>query len=217
MPTRTRTPNATRTRPQRLSFSPLAIPRQRRPNFTLSVTQPPHLSILVPPPGFAVSDPPQPQEQTWVEVTRKGGKGKKNTTAAQVTASSTSSVHQGPSLLPAAQRRLFALRLSPTLPNNSLILTASLPDIMAAVLKDANWSLPLSLTASVNRNGAVTLAANPYTPSPAYSPFFDAMTKKLQQSFPVGDNQISGFQRGTYKCRAPHSQSSTLYVCARAY
>jgi len=67
-------------------------------------------------------------------------------------------------------------------------MTATLPDIMAAVLKEANCSLPLSLTASVNRNGAVTLTANPYTLYSAYSSFFDAMTKKLNQSFPFGDN-----------------------------
>jgi len=65
---------------------------------------------------------------------------------------------------------------------------------MAAVLKEANCSLPLSLTPSVNRNGAVTLTANPYTPSSAYSPFFDAMTKKLNQSFPVGDNPFQVFR-----------------------
>ena len=118
-----------------------------------------------PPPGFTVSDPPQPQEQTWAQVTRKGGKGKKNATAAQVAASSKSSVPKGPPPLPAAQRCFFALRTSPTLPNDSFIMTATLPDIMAAVLKEANCSLPLTLTVSVNRNGAVTLTANPYTPS----------------------------------------------------
>jgi len=147
-----------------------------------------------PPPGFIVSDPPQPQEQTWAQVTRKGGKGKKNATAAQVAASSKSSVPKGPPPLPAAQRRFFAPRTSPTLPNDSFIMTATLPDIMAAVLKEANCSLPLSLTASVNRNGAVTLTANPYTPPSAYSPFFDAMTKKLNQSFPVGDNPFQVFR-----------------------
>jgi len=72
-------------------------------------------------------------------------------------------------------------------------MTATLPDIMAAVLKEANCSLPLSLSASVNCNGAVTLTANPYTPSSAYSPFFDALTKKLNQSFPVGDNPFQVF------------------------
>jgi len=69
--------------------------------------------------------------------------------------------------------------MSPTLLNNSFIMTATLPDTMAAVLKEANCSLPLSLTASVNRNRAVTLTANPYTPFSAYSPFCDAITKKL--------------------------------------
>ena len=65
---------------------------------------------------------------------------------------------------------------------------------MATVLKGANCSLPLSLTASVNRNGAVTLTANPYTPSSSYSTFFDALTKKLNQSFPVGDNPFLFFR-----------------------
>jgi len=147
-----------------------------------------------PPPGFTVSDPPQPQEQTWAHVTTKGDKGKKNATAAQVAASSKSSVPKRPPPLPAAQRHFFAPRTSPTLLNNSFIITATLPDIMAAVLKEANCSIPLSLTASVNRNGAVTLTANPYTLSSAYLPIFDAMTKKLNQGFPVGDNPLQVFR-----------------------
>ena len=73
-------------------------------------------------------------------------------------------------------------------------MNATLPDIMAAVLKEANCSLPLSLTASVNRNGAVTLTANPYTPASSYPPFFDAIAKKLTQSFPVGDNPFQVFR-----------------------
>jgi len=147
-----------------------------------------------PPPGFTVPDPPQPQDQTWAQVTRKGGKGKKSATTAQVAASSKSSVPKGPPPVPAAQRRFFAPRTSPTLPNDSFIMTAPLPDIMAAVLQEANCSLPLCLTASVNRNGAVTLTADPYTLSSAYSPIFDARTKKLNQSFLVGDNPFQVFR-----------------------
>jgi len=105
-----------------------------------------------------------------------------------------SSVPKGPPQLPAAQRRFFAPYTSPTLPSDSFIMTATIPVIMAAVLKQASCSLPLSLTASVNRNGAVTLTANPYTPSSAYSPFFDAMTKKLNQSFRVRDNPFQVFR-----------------------
>jgi len=74
---------------------------------------------------------------------------------------------------------------------------------MAAVLKEANCSLPLSLTASVNRNGAVTLTANPYTLSSAYSPFFDAMTKKLSQSFPVGNNPYLVFREAATSVELP--------------
>jgi len=58
---------------------------------------------------------------------------------------------------------------------------------MAAMLKQVKCSLPLSLTASVNRNGAVSLTANRYTPCSAYSLFFHRMTKYLNQSFLVGD------------------------------
>jgi len=123
-------------------------------------------------PGFTVSDSLQPQEQTCAQVTRKGGKGKENATAAQVAASSTSSVPKRRPPLPAAQPSFFAPRTSLTLPNDSFIMTATLPDIMAAVLKEANCSLPRSLTAAVNRHRAVTLTANPYTPSSAYSPLF---------------------------------------------
>jgi len=93
-----------------------------------------------------------------------------------------------------AEHRFFATRTSPTVLNDSFIMTTTLPDIMPAVLKEANCSLPLSLTASVNRNGAVTLTVNPYTTSSADSPFFDAITKNLNQSFPVGDNPFQVFR-----------------------
>ena len=74
-------------------------------------------------------------------------------------------------------------------------MTATLPDNMPAVLKEANCSLPLFLTASVNCNGAVTHTANTYTLLSAYFPFFDQMTKKLNQSFPVGDNVFQVFRK----------------------
>ena len=41
--------------------------------------------------------------------------------------------------------------------------------------------------------GGSVLTANPYTRSSAYFPFFDAITKKLHQSFPVGDNAFQVF------------------------
>jgi len=196
MATRTHTPNAKRhpDSPQAAILFTSRHPKSEEPKLYSEHYPATSLFHTGPTPGFTVSDPPQPQEPTWAQVPRKGSKGKKSATAAQVAASSKSIVPKGPAPLPAAQGRFFAPHTSPTLPNHSFIMTAALPDIMAAVLKEANCSVPLSLTASVNRNGAVTLKANTYTPSSAYSPFFDAMTKKLNQSFPVGNNPFQVFR-----------------------
>jgi len=88
-----------------------------------------------PPRAFTVSDPLLPQEQTWAQVTRKGGKGKKSATAAPVAASSKSSVPKGPPPLPAVQRRFFAPRTSPTLPNDSFVMAATLLTLWPLSLK----------------------------------------------------------------------------------
>jgi len=63
MATRTYMTNATRTHPKRLSFLPLAIPSQRKPNFTLSVTQPLHCSIPAPPPVSLFLIPRSPKNK----------------------------------------------------------------------------------------------------------------------------------------------------------
>ena len=93
-----------------------------------------------PPPGFTVPDPPQRQEQTWAQSTRKDGKGKQNATAAQVAASSKSSVPKGPHRSQLLNVVSLPPCTSPTLPNDSFIMTAILPDIMAAVLKEVTCS-----------------------------------------------------------------------------
>jgi len=65
---------------------------------------------------------------------------------------------------------------------------------MAGVLNQAGCTLPLSFTASVNCNGAVTLTLNPRTPSTAYAVFFELLTKKLNQSFLVNENPYQVFR-----------------------
>jgi len=74
-----------------------------------------------PPPRFTVSDSPQPQKPTWAELTRKGGRGKKNTCAAQVAASSKSSVPEDPH-----HAQLLNVGSAPrALPQPSLIIRSS--------------------------------------------------------------------------------------------
>jgi len=73
-------------------------------------------------------------------------------------------------------------------------MAAVLPDIMAGIFKQASSTLPLSFTASVNSKRAVTLTANPRTSSTAYAPFFELLTKKLNQFFPVNENLYQAFR-----------------------
>ena len=69
------------------------------------------------------------------------------------------------------------------------------PDLAASVLREANSGLPVSFKVFVNDNGAVSLTViDTSVPATSYSPFFDALTHKLNQSFPVGDNPWMPFR-----------------------
>ena len=62
-------------------------------------------------------------------------------------------------------------------------------NLAASVLREANSGLPISFTVFVNHNGSVSLTViDTCVPAAYYSPFFDDLTPKLNQSFPVGDN-----------------------------
>jgi len=53
----------------------------------------------------------------------------------------------------------------------------------------SNCLLPKGFIAKVNNRGAVSLTGtDPNTPTEFYTPYFDALTLRLNQSFPVGDN-----------------------------
>src|SRR5437879_8978737 len=61
--------------------------------------------------------------------------------------------------------------------------------MVAAVLRAANCSLPRSFKALVNDKGSVTLVVTDTSvPASSYAPYFEALTTKLNQSFPVGEN-----------------------------
>ena len=69
------------------------------------------------------------------------------------------------------------------------------PDLAVSVLREANSGLPVSFKVFVNDNGAVSLTViDTSVPAASYSPFFDALTHKLNQSFPVSDNPWMPFR-----------------------
>jgi len=54
---------------------------------------------------------------------------------------------------------------------------------------DSNCLLPKGFISRVNNRGAVSLrGTHPNTPAESYTPYFDALTRRLNQSFPVGDS-----------------------------
>ncbi|PWW74172.1 hypothetical protein C7212DRAFT_346435 [Tuber magnatum] len=126
-------------------------------------------------------------------------KGKDPVAAAQVAASSSASPPtRGVPPLQAASRRFFAPCTIPLPHNNAVNIAARTPDIMAAVLKDSNCPHPASFSATVNARGALTLTCtNVHTPATVYTPYYEAMALRLNQSFPIGTipSALSGRHR----------------------
>jgi len=98
-------------------------------------------------------------------------------------------VKKGPPSLPGAQRRFFAPRKSPSPHPDAHTIAATFPDIAARVLRESNCLLPLGFSATVNPRGSVSLTVtDKATPAASYAPYFDFLTRALNQSFPVGQN-----------------------------
>ena len=102
-----------------------------------------------------------------------------------------------PSSLPLASRRFFTPRSNPAPHALAQRIAASFPDIAAATLTDSNCLLPKGFIAKVNNRGAFSLTGtNPDTPAESYAPYFNALTHRLNQSFPIGNNHWLTFTQG---------------------
>ena len=66
-------------------------------------------------------------------------------------------------------------------------ITKTFPDIVATALTESNCLLPKGFRVNVNDRGAVSLTGtDPLTPAESYAPYFDAITRRLNQSYPTG-------------------------------
>ena len=91
--------------------------------------------------------------------------------------------------LPGVKHRFFASRSVPAPHPKEKDISATFPDIVASLLRSNNCDLPLGFTVKVNSRGALTVVVSDVeTPAAAYAPFFDAITSRLNQSFPVGES-----------------------------
>jgi len=136
---------------------------------------------------------PSPSYAQAASGSGSGGKGKgkagKPPSPQQVASAVAPPVKKGPPSLPSAQRRFFAPPQSPSPHPDALTIAATFPDIAARVLRESNCLPPLGFTATVNPRGSVSLTVtDKATPAASYSPYFDSLTRALNQSFPVGEN-----------------------------
>jgi len=136
---------------------------------------------------------PSPSYAQAASGSGSGGKGKgkagKPPSPQLVASAAASPVKKGPPSLPGAQRRFFAPRQSPAPHPDAVTIAATFPDIAARVLRESNCLLPLEFSATVNPRGSISLTVtDKATPAASYAPYFDSLTRALNQSFPVGEN-----------------------------
>ena len=91
--------------------------------------------------------------------------------------------------LPFASRRFFAIRETPLPHPQAARITKTFPYIVATTLTDSNCLLRKGFRVKVNDRGAVSLTGtDPLTPAEFYAPYFDAITRRLNQSYPKGSS-----------------------------
>ena len=96
--------------------------------------------------------------------------------------------------LPYASRRFFAIRSSPAPHAQGQRIVKIFPDLVATTLTESNCLLPKGFITNVNDRGAVSLTGtDPHTTASSYAPYFDAITRRLNQSFPTGSSPWLAF------------------------
>jgi len=120
---------------------------------------------------------------------KKGGQVRTPVSASSVAVASDEVFTKSPPPLPQAVRRFFTSRITFEPHPEALKIAAHFPDIAASVLREANCSLPLSFTCTVNDKGSVSLLGTDlHTPASAYTPYFAPLTSRLNKAFPVGNS-----------------------------
>ena len=95
---------------------------------------------------------------------------------------------------PFASRRFFAIRETPLSHPLAARITRTFPDIVATTLTESNCLLPKGIRVKVNDRGAVSLTGTDLlTPAESYASYFDAITRRLNQSYPTGSSPWLSF------------------------
>jgi len=118
---------------------------------------------------------------------KKGGQARGPVLASSVAVASGEVFTKSAPPLPQAVRTFFASKTTFKPHPEALKIAAHFPDIAASVIREANCSLPLSFTCTVNDKGSVSLlGTDRHTPASAYTPYFAPLTTRLNKAFLVG-------------------------------
>jgi len=91
--------------------------------------------------------------------------------------------------LPQASRQFFTSRSNPAPHALAQRIASSWPDIAAATLSESNCpSQEVSSLRSITEGASPSPEPTRKTPAEFYTAYFDALSRRLNQSFPVGDN-----------------------------
>ncbi|KAH8152688.1 uncharacterized protein LAJ45_03529 [Morchella importuna] len=97
--------------------------------------------------------------------------------------------------LPAAHRRFFATRITPSPITDAEKLSATLPRLFGLALARNNQTAPVtSLSVTINPRGTVSVTAPPTVPSTVYAPFFEALTTILNVEVATPENPFTTFR-----------------------
>ena len=123
---------------------------------------------------------------------RDKGKGKgapPATPASRVVSVVDAASPKGPPPLNSAIRRFYAPRNSPAPHPERDLIRIRWPNLGPSVLREPTSGLMVSFKVFINDNRAVALTIiDTSVPATSYTPFFDALTHNLNQSFPVDNN-----------------------------
>ena len=120
---------------------------------------------------------------------KKGRQTKSPTSASSVAVTSGEVCTKPPAPLPQAVRRFFSSTTTFEPHPEAVQITAHFPDIATSILRQANCSLPLSFSCTVNDRGFVSpLGVDLQTTASAYAPYFAPLTTRLNKAFLVGNS-----------------------------
>ena len=183
-------PNPTSGRPNLPSAHPPPVVARDTPQAYQTTTLPPSRSY-----ADVIHSGTSEFDQTVAAnaAARRGkGEGKGSplaTSASKVATIVEATSPRGPPPLTSAARSFYAPRKSPAPHPEHDPIRIRWPDLAPSVMRQANSGLPVSFKVFINDNGAVSLTViNTSVQAASYPPFFDALTHKLNQSCPVGNN-----------------------------